>query len=75
MGRLETKTDLRKAFDEKRMTVTAYAKGRFTASTLSDVLNGKLTGTKNRAGSEVREIILQLQEDGIWIGDLPWKKE
>jgi hypothetical protein len=41
---------------------------------LYKVLDGKLTGQKSSSrGEKTRAVILQLKDDGIWVGDVCWK--
>ena len=70
------KTELRKRFEKSKYAVKAYAQAiGVTAAMLSGVLDGKFTGKKAHRGGISRVIILELQKDGIWQDELPWKVE
>jgi hypothetical protein len=70
------KTELRKRFEKSKYAVSAYAQAiGVTKEMLSGVLDGKFNGKKAHRGGTSRVIILELQKDGIWQDELPWKVE
>ena len=71
-----TKTPLRKRFEERGFGVKAYAKAHgLRHDILSRVLSGHFDGRRNRKGSGVRKVILQLKTDGIWTKPLAWEED
>lgn len=72
----KNKTELRKRFEKSKYSVNAYSQAiGVTAAMLSGVLDGKFTGKKAHRSGASRVIILELQKDGIWQDELPWKVE
>ena len=68
-------TDMRKRFDNRGFGVTAYAKAyKVSHSVLSQVLDGKLDGSKERQNGKVRVLMNQLKKDGVIRGKLSWEK-
>ncbi|PLY08377.1 MAG: hypothetical protein C0625_01965 [Arcobacter sp.] len=66
---------LKERFDRRGFGVTAYARAYgVDASILSKVLQGQFDGSKGHRGGKTRIIILQLKNDKVWIGKLPWEK-
>ncbi len=67
---------LRERFDKKGFGVSKYARAHgMSHATLSLVLDGKLTGTNASSGGKVRKVFVQLKQDGVYIGRLPWEKK
>lgn len=68
-------TDLRKRFDKKGFSPTAYARAhRIRRETLYKVLDGSYDGSKKSQSGETRKIILRLKEDGVFIGKTAWEE-
>lgn len=67
--------NIRERFDSMGYGVNKYARvNGLEQSTLSRVLDGKLTGTRESVRGNTRKVIATLKRDGIWIGRLPWEE-
>jgi hypothetical protein len=71
-------TKLRDRFDKRGFSPQSYSKAyKVDRRTLYDVFSGKATGIKNsdKKTGDVRNILVQLKKDGVWIGRLPWEEK
>lgn len=75
---------LKERFDSRGFSPMAYAKAysnskeknevEKTRISLTRILSGNGTGTKQSENGVTRKLIAQLKKDGVWIGPLPWEK-
>ncbi|WP_294962088.1 hypothetical protein [Sulfurimonas sp.] len=73
MGTKIRDMSLRERFEGRFLIKSKYAKAcRADPKILHQVLDLKGDGTKRDGAT--RRVIVQLKNDGIWIGKLPWEK-